>query len=152
VLNRAVRYRREVAIAAGAPAGNLAERIDAVMAGEARAVGADGWYLVGTVYDGVVDQALPVWWHPETDRARVGRPVVPEPEAVESGMPALSYNYYGRRDYRADPTYRYFLDGVEYGPDEAVRIATERDSVAGWRWRPIVAHGDAVSAERAGTK
>lgn len=135
---RTARYRGHVAIEAGAPAGNLAERIDVLPDRATPVVGSDGWYRVGTVHDGVVNQCLWVLWHPETDRVRVGQPLElsPEPERVFS-MPALSFNYYGARNYRASPNYRYFLNGREYTPAEAVRIATERTSVAGWTWEPV---------------
>lgn len=135
---RAACYRRQVAIDAGAPARNVAERIDVVADGAIRPDRADGWYRIGTVYDGVVNQELRVVWHPETDRVRVGRPVVPALEPKRrSGMPALSFNVYGARDYRADPNFRYFLNGREYTPAEALRIVRERDSVAGWTWEPV---------------
>lgn len=135
---RAARYRRHVAIEAGVPAGNLAERIDVLPDRATPVLGSDDWYRVGTVHDGVVNQCLMVLWHPETDRVRVGRPVDSASEPKRgSGMPALSYNVYGARDYRAAPNFRYFLDGREYTPAEALRIVKERDGVAGWTWRPV---------------
>jgi len=132
---RAFAYRRQVAIAAGEPAGNLAERIDVLPDRVTPVLGSDGWFFVGTVHDHVVNQELRVLWQPATNRARIGRPVEPSPEPeYVSSMPALSFHYYGVRDYRADPDYRYFLDGREYTPEETARIVSERNSVTGWTW------------------
>lgn len=132
---RAVAYRYQAAIAAGAPAGNLAERIDIIPHHSPISIRGDGWCVVGMVHDSIVNQSLRVLWHPETDRVRVGRPIAPAPEPERgSGMPALSFSLYGAPDYWADPDYRYFLDGREYTPADSVRIATERNSAAGWTW------------------
>lgn len=135
VCARAIAYRCQVAIAAGAPAGNLDERIGVIPHRSTLSIKADDWCVVGTVYDGITNQELRVWWHPSTSRVRVGRPVDPAPEPEHgSGMPALSFNLYGAPDYRADPEYRYFLNGREHTPAAAVRIAKERKSVADWTW------------------
>ncbi len=135
-LARAARYRREMAIAAGAPPGNLAEQIDGIPHGRLRPVGTDGWLAIGMVHDATVNQQLHVQWHPASDRVRIDRPADPaaEPDR-DSGIPALSRNLYGPAVYQAMPGYRYFLDGQEYTPAEAERIAAERDSIAGWTWR-----------------
>lgn len=136
-LARAARYRREMAIAAGAPAGNIAERIDAVPHGRLRPVGTDGWLEIGVVHDDLVSAVLQVQWHPASDRVRIDRPTDPAsiPAPVPGGRPGLTVSLGVRREYRADPNYRYFLDSQEYAPAEAERIAADQDSVAGWTWR-----------------
>lgn len=134
-LERAVRYRREMAIAAGAPAGNIAERSDAVLHGAARPVGHDGWLEIGVVHDDQVSERLHVQWHPATGRVRIDRPADPIPTPVPTERPGLTVSLGVRREYRADPNYRYFLDSQEYTPAEAERIAAQRDSIAGWTWR-----------------
>jgi hypothetical protein len=135
-LERAVRYRREMAIAAGAPPGNIRERIDAIPHGTLRPVGTDGWVEIGVVHDDLVSAVLQVQWHPASDRVRIDRPTDPaaEPDR-DSGIPALSRNLYGPAVYQAMPGYRYFLDSQEYTPQQAERIAAKRDTVAGWTWR-----------------
>lgn len=137
-LERAVRYRREMAIAADAPAGNIAERIDAVPHGAVRPVGNDGWLEIGVVHDDLVSAVLQVQWHPATDRVRIDRPADPttEPAPVPVERAGLTVSLGVRREYRANPGYRFFLYGVEHSPEEAARITAERDSLAGWTWRP----------------
>ena len=137
-LARAARYRREMAIAAGAPPGNLAEQIDGIPHGRLRPVGTDGWLAIGMVHDATVNQQLHVQWHPASDRVRIDRPTDPAaiPAPVPGGRPGLTVSLGVRREYRANPGYRFFLYGVEHSPEEAARIAAQRDSLAGWTWRP----------------
>lgn len=136
-LERAVRYRREMAIAADAPAGNIAERIDAVLHGAVRPVGTDGWLEIGVVHDDLVSAVLQVQWHPAADRVRIDRPTDPttEPAPLPVERAGLTVSLGVRREYRAHLAYRYFLDGAEYTPQEAERIAAKRDTVTGWTWR-----------------
>ncbi len=135
-LERAVRYRRERAIAAGAPPGNISEQIDAIPHGTVRPVGTDGWLAVGTIYDATVSQQLHVHWHPATDRVKVQRPpdpnAIPRPAPVE--RPGLTVSLGVRRAYRAHRDFRYYLDGQEFTAEEAERIATERGNATGWTW------------------
>lgn len=133
---RAARYRRQLAIETGNPPGNLRERIDIVPAVREEPVG-DGWLRAGVVADDIEAAILTVYWHPGTDRVKVQRP--PDPNAIPTpsltGRPGLTVSLGVRRAYRASPGYRYVLDGVEHSPEEAERIATERDTITGWTWR-----------------
>ena len=136
-LERAARCRREMAIAAGAPPGNIRERIDAIPHGTLRPVGTDGWLVIGIIHDATVSQQLQVHWHPASDRVKVQRPSDPNCTSTPApvGRPGLTVSLGVRREYRADPNYRYVLDSQEYTPAEAERIAAQRDSIAGWTWR-----------------
>ncbi len=135
-LERAARCRREMAIAAGAPPGNIRERIDAIPHGTLRPVGTDGWLVIGIIHDATVSQQLHVHWHPASDRVKVQRPPDPDasPTPVPVERPGLTVSLGVRRSYRAHRDFRYFLDGSEYTPEEAERIATERGNATGWTW------------------
>ena len=132
--DRAARYRRHLAIEAGRAPGNLNEIIDVVPAYRVERVYPGGWLHAGYITDTDLSVLLEVRVHRETGRVQVESPPdvdnVPQTEA----MPALSCDLYGHRQYRADRRYRYWLDGVEYQPDEAERIATARGSAEGWTW------------------
>jgi hypothetical protein len=116
---------------------HTAARIDIVLAVREEPVG-DGWLRAGGVADDVEAAILTVYWHPDTDRVKIDRP--PDPNAISTpipvGRPGPTVSLGVRRAYRASPGYRYFLDGVEHSPEEAERIVQERDSLAGWTWRP----------------
>jgi hypothetical protein len=132
--HKAAQYRRQLAIEAGEPDGNLAERISISVAREPRPTKRPDWVEVGQIFDSVVGEALTVFLNVTTSAVQVERPQDITPPVPPPSMPALIYNIYGPKHYEADPRYRYFLEGVEYTSEEAERIAAERRSVRGWTW------------------
>jgi hypothetical protein len=138
--NRANQYRRQRAIEQGAPTGNLAEKIVTILgAFPPPPASKPGWYRIGTVFDGVIEQELAIDWHRETGRVRVESPTDDSmlPDLPSYEQPALVYRIYGPRHYVADQRYRYFLDGQEYTAQEAESTAAERKSVVGWTWEKV---------------
>lgn len=131
---RAARYRRQLALEAGRPPGNLTEVIDIVPASRVERTYPGGWVHAGYVTDTDLSVMLEVRVNRDTGQVRVESPRdVDNAPPVES-MPALSCALYGPRIYRADRRYRYWFTGVEYMPEDAERIATARGSAEGWTW------------------
>jgi hypothetical protein len=132
--HKAAQYRRQLAIKAGEPAGNLAERISISVAREPRPTNRPNWVEVGQIFDSVVGEALTVFLNVVTSAVQVERPQDITPPIPKPSMPALIYNIYGPKHNEADPRYRYFFEGREYAAAEAELIAAERKSVKGWTW------------------
>lgn len=132
---RAATYRRQLAIEASHPSGNLQERIDIIPVFREEPVG-DGWLYAGSVVDDVAGVSLAVWWHPKTDRVKVDRP----PERTESPRPQpdigppIWWSMWAQRGHARDG-FIYTLDGRDYSPQEGARLVTERRSDDGWAWR-----------------
>lgn len=131
---RAARYRRQLALEAGRPSGNLAEIIDVVPAYRVERTYPGGWVHAGYVADTDLSVMLEVCVHRDTGRVRVQSPRDVDDAPPVEPMPALSCALYGPRIYRADRRYRYWFAGVEYLPEDAERIATARGTAAGWTW------------------
>jgi hypothetical protein len=135
--HQAVQQRRQAAIDAGAPEGNLGERIIALPFARVYPTRQPNWFRVGTVYDDVIEEEWSVYWNSQTGDVQL------EPSSTidhypvrQPKTPALLYSIYGPKHYIADPNFRFFLGGQEYSPEEAEIIASERKSTAGWTWRP----------------
>src|SRR5665811_413393 len=75
---RAAAWKRQLAVDAGAPEGNIRERIVSMPAHRAVSVG-DGWLRVGHVVDTELSAWLEVWLHPESGRIGVERDPEDEP-------------------------------------------------------------------------
>jgi hypothetical protein len=132
--HKAAQYRRQLAIEAGDPAGNLAERISISAAREPRRTKRPDWVEVGQIFDSVGGEALTVFLHATTNAVQVERPQDITPPIPQPSTPALIYTIYGPKHYEADPRFRYYFEGREYPAAEAEQIATERKCVKGWTW------------------
>lgn len=134
--DHATAWKCQLAIYAGAPEGNIRERIVSIPAQRAVPVGG-GWVSVGHVVDTERSAWLGVWLHAASGRVGVERDPDDAPREVVESVPPISYHNYGPREYRADPRYRYFFDGAEYPPEEAEQLVAAHDSTAGWTWERI---------------
>ncbi len=79
-LGRAARYRRSLVPPEWQDKPNLTELVTTQLMHPARGLG-NGWWHVGNVLDSFSERQpiLAVWWHPETDAVKVGRPPKPTP-------------------------------------------------------------------------
>jgi hypothetical protein len=131
---RAAHFRRRQAIVNGVPSEHaLMERIEFV-AGAARPTKDSDWWIIGLVIDGVTESELLVYFNPTTKAVKVQRPPLPEDDAVSKEPSTFPYAL-SNKGVGASLGYRYFFDGKEYSPDDAVRLVKERGTV-GWRWEP----------------
>ena len=103
-VERAAAFLRAGHVGAGAPPGNLAERVVGLPGraeDAARGADPDGWCPVGTVADGVAGEDRPVWFHPATGRVRLRRIAPPLP--VPTPAPPGGYFDGTRLRWVADP-------------------------------------------------
>ena len=98
-----------------------------------------GWWRIGSVYDSHdgLSHSLPVLWHPETDRVRIGRiPPPPAPPPLAAPRPiTMDGNY---RLHVADG-WRYWHEGRAYTAEEARAVLCQPGVHAydGWSWERV---------------
>lgn len=138
-LERALRYRRQLAVEAGHPPGNLDELITGVtFAPDAvRADGRPSWLHIGRVFDAVIAEMLEVYWQPATDRVQIDRPQdwSPVPPPTIAHQPLVWVH--GMGFWATDAAYRYFYAGRAYTAREAEARINTAKSPDGWTWEEI---------------
>lgn len=137
-LERALLFRREKAMEAGHPAGNLDELITGIaFAPDAvRPSTRSGWLHIGRVFDSVIAEMLDVYWQPSTDRVQMDRPTdwmpITPPEIQHE--PLVWVHAMGF--WATDPAYDYFFAGREFGAAEAEGLINAAKTPDGWTWEP----------------
>ncbi len=138
-LDRAGRYRRSLA---NVTPYRLNNEITPVPGRPVLHLDRDGWAAIGNVVDGLVGvRPLAVWWHPATDRVRVGRPPESGPPPppgralYPSNSPMGGTNGGMPPPFIAMTGYIFTFSGRDYSPAEAERLTAAQGSIAGWTWR-----------------